>query len=125
MKNLKNPEKKLYFKILFHTVVCALVIFGYIEMFTMMDRTESSYQSNRDSIINEYNEKINEIDSINNILKIKQIVLEKNIDSLEEVKTQIVIEYGKKVKTIYDASAADHARWLESVITKLDSIKRK
>ena len=125
MKNLKNPEKKLYFKILFHTVVCALVIFGYIEMFTMMDRTESSYQSNRDSIINEYNKKINEIDSINNILKIKQIVLEKNIDSLEEVKTQIVIEYGKKVKNIYDASAVDHAKWLESVITKLDSIKRK
>ena len=125
MKNLKNPEKKLYFKIIFHTLVCALVIFGYIELFTMIDKSESYYQISRDSMINEYNRKINEKDSINNVLKIKQLSLEKNIDSLEKVKTQIVIEYGKKVKTIYDASAADHARWLESVITKLDSIKRK
>ena len=125
MKNLKSPEKKLSFKLIFHIILCALVIFGYVELFTILDSNESCYKSNRDSIINEYNRKINEIDSINNDLRNNQKSLQKNIDSLENIKNQIVIEYGKKVKNIYDASAIDHAKWLESVITKLDSIKRK
>lgn len=125
MKNLKGPEKKLIFNIGVHFLVIVLIAFGIIFSVKTLDIRENYYRESKDSIISEYNAKIKEKDAINQKLILKQQMLEEKIDSLEQVKGIININYDKKIKNIYDASAIEHVMWLDSTLKKVNNIKRK
>jgi hypothetical protein len=125
MKNLKGPEKKLIFSIGVHFLVIVLIAFGIIFSVKTLDIRENYYRESKDSIISEYNAKIKERDAINQKLILKQQMLEEKIDSLEQVKGIININYDKKIKNIYDASAIEHVMWLDSTLKKVNNIKRK
>lgn len=124
MKILKSPEKKLYFKILLHIFVMCVIGMSIMMSVEIMDIKDASYRMQRDSIINTYEMKIKTRDSINNALIVKQKALQLEIDSLENIKDTINAEYDQKIKSIYDASAIDHALWMDSTITKLNHFKR-
>ena len=124
MMNLKSPEKKLYFKILLHVGVLTLISCGIVLLVQTMNIKEDTYRDQRDSIINSYNIKIQQKDSINKILVEKQHKLESEIDSLENVKGIVIKDYDKKINYIYDASAINHAMWLDSIIAKVNSVKQ-
>ena len=125
MKNLKGPEKKLIFNIGVHFLVIVLIAFGIIFSVKTLNIRENYYRESKDSIISEYNAKIKEKDAINQKLILKQQMLEEKIDSLEQVKGIININYDKKIKNIYDASAIEHVMWLDSTLKKVNNIKRK
>lgn len=120
MMNLKSQEKKFYFKILCHIGVLATIGFIIVLLVRSINLKEDEYKYQKDSIIKEYNLKIIEKDSINKILIEKQRDLENQIDYLESVKSEINIMYGKKIKSVYDASAIEHAMWMDSTIKKLN-----
>ena len=120
MMNLKNPERKFYFKVLWHVGVLATIAFVIVLLVQSLNVKEEEYKSDRDSIIIEYNNKIAQKDSINKILEKKQKDLENQVDSLEHIKSKINVDYGKKIKNVYDASAIEHAIWLDSTIAKLN-----
>lgn len=123
MMNLKNLGKRSYFKLAWHIFLVCVIVFGFIGMIQLLDINEAEYKSDRELVIQKYELKIKEKDSLNHELKMKQYELRRQVDSLENKKEQIVIEYGKKIKAIYDASATEHAQWMESIIAKLDSMK--
>jgi len=79
----------------------------------------------RDSIMDKYNEKIVLIEKRDSILETDRKELLKKVDSLENVKSQVIISYDKKIKSIYDATAIEHACWLDSTIQKLSSTENK
>lgn len=123
--NLKNLGKRSYFKLVWHIFLVCIIVFGFIGMIQLLDVKETEYKADRELVIQKYELKIKEKDSLNHELQIKQYELRRQVDSLENKKEQIVIEYGKKIKVIYDASAIEHAQWMESIIAKLDSMKTK
>lgn len=67
-----------------------------------------------------YEGKIDSINNVNKTLFLKIEKLDKEIDSLEKVKIIIYKEYDKKIDTIYNAGASNHAEWLESILNKLE-----
>lgn len=125
MMNLKSLEKKLYFKVLLHLGVLLLIGFTFVIIFNVMDTRTNEYNTQRTNIIKTYDVKIKNLDSINGSLKSKQSFLENKIDSLQTEKNKIRDGYDKKIKNIYDASAIDHAVWMDSVLKKLDNIKKQ
>ena len=122
MMNLKNLGKRSYFKLAWHIFLVCVIVFGFIGMIQLLNINEAEYKSDRELVIQKYELKIKEKDSLNHELQMKQYELRRQVDSLENKKEQIVIEYGKKIKAINDASATEHAEWMESIINKLDSI---
>lgn len=124
MKSLKSPEKKLIFKILIHLSIFIIIGFSIVAVVKAMNDREDYYKDSKDSIIAEYNIKIREKDSINNVLINKQINLEIKIDSLNKVKGNITNTYDAKIKNIYDASAIQHAMWMDSTLQKLSYPRR-
>lgn len=56
------------------------------------------------------------------LMKTNFVLLHK-IDSLEKVKRNITLVYDKKIDNIFDASAYDHASWLESTVKELNRSK--
>lgn len=125
MINLKIRGKKFNIRVISSIVIVAIVSAIFIIMANMIDDNRNEYRIDRETIINKYENKIKEKDSINKVLEAKQIEYQSTIDSLEYVQTKIVVAYDKKIKAIYDASASDHAEWMESIINKLDSIEAR
>lgn len=124
MKSLRSPEKKLYFKILLHVFIMCVIGMAITMSIEIMGIKEAGYRDQRDSIINSYETKIKTKDSVNNTLIIKQHSLQLQVDSLENVKGIINAEYDQEIKSIYDASAIDHALWMDTTIAKLNHFKR-
>ena len=93
-----------------------------------------TYQSNklitqdcekeRLEIIKKYEIKIIKLDSINTTLIKKEKLMQSQIDSLENVKQKIIIKYDEKIKSIYNASANEHAIWLDSTVAKVNRLKK-
>ena len=50
-------------------------------------------------------------------------VLDYQLDSLKKVKAIIHTKYEEKVNVIYDATAAEHAEWMDSILTELSYSK--
>lgn len=125
MINLKSLGKKLYSKVTVHIILIGLAGFIIIMLGNMIDVNRRNYSSEKDKIISKYENVIKQKDSINNILKLQQIELLEKVDSLENVKTKIIQAYDKKIKSVYDASAVEHAEWLRATIEKLDSTEVK
>ena len=115
MKNLKSPEKRLISSLV---IALSSICFG---TFLYLYFIKPTPEVPDNSIY--YQQKI---DSLNNIINESQLVintLEIKIDSLQGRKTTIINNYNEKVNVIRDASAAEHARWLESVIRELKDYK--
>ena len=125
MKSLKNLAKKLNFKTIFYIVLFSIVCVGFIILGNVINDNEIEYNSEREKIINKYELIIREKDSLNTVLSLKQKDLESKIDSFETRKNNVIIKYDEKIKIIYDASAADHAEWMGTIIAKLRDLQRE
>ncbi len=125
MKSLKNLVKKLNFKTIFHVVLFSIVCVGFIILGDVINDNEIRNNSEREQIINRYESIIKEKDSLNSILVIQQKDLESKLDSFETRKNNVIIKYDEKIKIIYDASAADHAEWMGTIIAKLRDLQRE
>lgn len=122
MLRLKTPEQRLSFKILFHLgILITIVIIGIIST----QKRIYEYNLSRESIVIEYEMKMNK-KRIENLALLENIkVLEIKIDSLIKIKQNITISYDKKINNIYNATFADHAKWLDTTINKLSNSKIK
>lgn len=125
MKSLKNLVKKLNFRTIFHIVLFSIVCVGFIILGDVINDNEIRNNSEREQIIKRYESIIKEKDSLNAILVIQQKDLESKLDSFETRKNNVIIKYDEKIKIIYDASAADHAEWMGTIIAKLRDLQRE
>lgn len=128
MKNLKNLDKKSFFKGFLHIgiVVVILLSGGYLLRNEMIQKEALSKEYS--AAIQQYNVRVGEylykIDSISgenaSLLK-EQLRIENKIDSLSSVQDIINSNYENKIRAIYSATAASHAIWF---CEKVDSLKR-
>ena len=111
-------EQKWAFKLILHLVIWVVIVTVAI---TSTQRRASEYYSARETLIREYEAKIKDKEQENKTL----IALNENLvhqtDSLKKVKQTITIIYDEKINSIYDATAINHANWLDSVTKKLSS----
>ena len=124
MQNLKSLEKKLSFKIILHIGIFLTIGLTYILLFGIIDKNKTDYDDNRQKIIQIYESQINAKDSINKKLEVKQYLLEEKIDSLNKSKNNIYIEYDKKIRNIYSSSVYVHAEWMDSILSKMNSMEK-
>lgn len=115
MKNLKSPEKRLISSLI---IALASICFG-VGLYLYFNKPVPEIPDH--SIQYQYT-----IDSLNKVIKDTQSVintLQVEIDSLQRRKTTIINNYHEEVNVIRDASAAEHARWFESVIRELEDYR--
>lgn len=117
-----SPEQKLTFKIILHLVILVIIVMVSI---TTTQRRVSEFNSSREVLIRQYEAKIKEKEKENATLIARAEMFVQQIDSLKKVKQNITVFYDEKINSIYDATAADHALWLDSVTKKLSSSKIK
>jgi cell division protein FtsL len=113
MKNLKKEEKRLFFSIIITIIICMLIFSLY-----------SKY--NRPQITDNSSYYINQIDSLNRTIDRSNFIidlLQIQIDSLESKKVTVINNHNEKINIIRDASAENHAKWLESVIRSLENYR--
>jgi len=90
-----------------------------------LDRQVRDFSAQRESIVNAYEQKL-QVKEVENIkLKDLTIQLTKEVDSLKKVKTAIIQIYEEEINHIYDATAYEHAMWLDSVVKKVSSCQIK
>lgn len=124
MKNLSVQEKRLFSKIGIGLASLLLLGLLYIGIITLVTNWDKRYIEKEQQMIEQYNHKIDSISQVNNVLNYQVYIAEKNIDSLKKLDRNIIIKYEKKINAISDASASDHAQWMDSVLIKLDSSNR-
>lgn len=116
MKNLKNPERRLISSLLIATFAIVFCSGLYIYL---INRPAPEIEDNSWKYLKT-------IDSLNSVIENSQKTIDSlsyQVDSLENRKTVIINNYNEKISVIRDASAAEHARWLESVIRELKDYK--
>lgn len=121
MKNLNNQEKKLLFNaalILLGIVLCSALYWGGNEAIHYF---EDKMTKEKFEIVKKYELRISALDSINKNLLSKINHLDYEVDSLQTVKNKIIWRHNEKVNVIYNASAADNAMWMDSVLRKVDN----
>lgn len=123
MKNLKNPKKKSYFKLIAHIAGILLLIGIILYMGGIIDKNKRDYSEERLGIIRTYEMRMIEKDSINAILSKREKIYKVKIDSLILIKGKTIIKYAEKNKVINSATAFEHARWLDSVTSKVNSVE--
>lgn len=124
MKNLKEIVKKSYFKPIIHIIGIIFALWAIAIMYEYNKLKIEDGNKQRLEIIRKYENRINEKDSINEILMKKEKSMQLKIDSLENVKQKIIIKYDEKIKSIYNASANEHAVWLDSTVAKVNRLKK-
>lgn len=124
MKSLKGLEKKLYFKIAWHAAIILIIASAFLMFFNIKQVQVNEFQQQKDSIISTYTLKIAKRDSIDAKLREQQLSWQKKIDSLENEQGKLITIYGQKIQNLYDATAIDHAVWLDSLTVQLNSRKK-
>ena len=114
--NLWSPEQKLSFKLILHLVILVTIVTVAI---VSTKRRVSEYNSQREQLIRQYEMKIKDKEAENMKLVVLNERLLQQTDSLRKVKQNITVIYDEKINSIYDASAVDHAQWLDSVTEKV------
>ncbi len=128
MMSSKNPDKKLYFKVILYTVISAVFALWIFIMFECRSYILDNVEKERIATKAIYDAKIDSLTDARQELIFQQIVLQNRIDSLKEEKNKVIIKYDNKIKSIYSASAYEHAEWLESTIkqsAEVDSLKEQ
>ena len=120
--NLSPVEKKLYSRIAI--ILGIIVILGGI--YYGLSRISSYYENigieKKKVLIEQYEAKVDSFNEANKTLVLDIKELNIKIDSLRKIKTQIIINNEKKVNAVYSASISDNAKWLDSIINKVDSL---
>lgn len=116
MKNLKSPERRLISSLLIATfaIVFCSGLYIYLINRPIPEIEDHSWRY------------LEIIDSLNSVVEKSQYTIDSlsyKVDSLENRKTVIINNYNEKVNIIRDASAAEHARWLESIVRELKDYK--
>lgn len=122
MKSLSSQEKKLYSSIgivLGIIFVCGAI---YIGVNSLSDYWKNRYIKKEQALIEKYETKIDSITKENAKLTIHISELDTQIDSLYKVKNKIIWKYEKeKVNIVNNATASDHAIWLDTILSTLKS----
>jgi hypothetical protein len=121
---LGDQEKKLYSRV--GIILGGILLIGLLWL--GISRI-SIYYTNRNeakvnAIIEKYEAKVDSLNKANTYYMNNIKILENKIDSMGNVKVQIINHYDKKINAIYNAGAVDHVMWLDSVITKVGGIQR-
>lgn len=116
MKNLSAVGKKWFISISIAVVLIGLIYWSATSFYNYQVRKSVK---EKEALIEMYQHRIDSINDVNTKLIYEIRILDREIDSLQNNKQIIYKEYDKKVNVIYDASSADHARWLESVLLEL------
>jgi len=124
MMNLTTLRKKLSFKVVFHIVIFTIMSLSLVFLLSVIDTNRSKYTTEKNAIIKGYEKQIITKDSVNRLLMYNQNVLESQVDSLNDRQNQITTNYNEEIKNISDASADDHCIWMESVLSKLNHLKK-
>lgn len=123
MNSLKSPEKKWYFNIAVGIFIFLLVCIGFSIQHDKYKALKADYTKEQLKI-DSCNKKIKAYELSNR--KADSIIhdLEHKNDSLKDIKPIIMMYYDKKMKNINAASANEHARWMDSIVTKVNSMKK-
>ena len=116
--SLWSPEQKLSFKLVLHLIILVSIVTVTI---TSVQKRTSEYNSQREQLIRDYEMKIKSKESENAKLFVLNGRLIQQVDSLQKVKQNITVIYDEKINSIYDASAINHAEWLDSITKKLSN----
>ena len=120
MLNLKSPEKKYYFKVIFSivmyvaltTAIAVILVWSNLEKL----RLTEFFETEKKAITEKYETRIKQLDKEKTYLLNREAFYKYKIDSLYKIKNQVIIEYDEKIEGIYNADAYDHANWLDSII---------
>lgn len=118
---LSDQEKKLYSRVGLAIVGLIIIGFVYISGVNIFNRWNEKYLAKEKALIEMYNVKIDSLNIVNHSLDWQIAKLELVIDSLEKIDKKIIINYDKKINLINDASAYEHAEWMDSILYKLGS----
>lgn len=124
MRNLKPQEKKLFSRL--------AIVFGIIIILGTLHFVGSwfykhqmkKFLKEKNELIELYESKIDSLNTANKILLLKVDKLDGEVDSLQKVKTQIYEQNNEEINVIYDASSADHAKWMESILLELKADRK-
>lgn len=123
MKNLRTPEQKLIINIVLILVIIFILGVIYKVGADLFDNYNNRMLQEKKGIIELYQHKIDSIQQVNIFYEYRLTRVEQEKDSLQKLKKQIEYIYDEKVNIVYDASASDHAKWLDSVIAELENHK--
>lgn len=121
MKNLTANGRRLFFSVLI--VVGIIIAAGLLAwgIFSIIGYWKDFEITREQKIIKQYELKIDVLNKEGNKLIYKINSLEYQVDSLKAVKTKILLKkYDEKANVIYDASAIEHAKWLDSTLNQLN-----
>lgn len=115
MKNLNTQEKKLFSRIAIILAGLVVISLIYKGIGTIVRDFNNEKERDRKELIHKYELKIDSINTVNYMLAIEADSLEKQIVLEQGKKTTIYIETIKKEKEIKDASAAQHAKAIDTL----------
>ena len=105
-------------------MVFTIMSLSLVFLLSVIDTNRSKYSTEKNAIIKGYEKQIITKDSVNRLLMYNQNVLESQVDSLNDRQNEITTNYNEEIKNISDASADDHCLWMESILSKLDHLKK-
>jgi lipopolysaccharide export LptBFGC system permease protein LptF len=120
----KQIEKALPFIMIIFGLFILTIGASFLLFFNIQSIQQYNFRQQKDSIINVYNMKIAKQDSVNKQLQKQQIVWQQKIDSLTNEQSKLIIKYAKKIEAITNATATEHAIWLNTITNQLDSLKK-
>jgi hypothetical protein len=116
MMPLTSQRKKLFSNILIIAGVIILVGLSYWGVTAWVHYREDKILKEKQKIIELYESKIDSLKKIDEQLFSKIKYVDYQIDSLKKIKTQIKWKYEKENTIIYDATASEHAVWMDATI---------
>jgi len=122
--NLNDQERRLFSSVMIALAALALAALLYWGGFSVVKYFENKATKEKYEIVHKYELIVDSLHKENAVLKKEITKLDFEVDSLESKKNIIIVNYGKKVNIINDASANDHAKWLDSIINKMNNTKR-
>jgi len=117
--NLSNQEKKLFFRVgIAITSLIVVAAFYWMAIKWVNDYKHSNIVEHQ-MIAAKYEAKVDSINIVNTILLSQVDSLEKEIKEVKGTKEIVYIETTKKDNIIKDASAADHAKAIDSLTEQM------
>lgn len=122
--NLSTQEKKLFFNVAVIIIAIIFIGFSYWGISSLTQYWRDSSIRHDQEIIKQYEAKIDSINNENTKLITTIKTLDHKVDSLKNLKSIIYWKHAQEINSINDASAANHAKWLDTVLIKLKNNKK-
>ena len=107
----KTPVKLIWHVFVFGLIALAILIGSH-----WVDSVNAYNAAERAKIIERYERHILQLEQINLKLVEQEKILIFKIDSISRIQTNVVATYDEKIKTVYSATAYQHAEWLDSIV---------